>query len=397
MAHVIFTTPGLIDLRAIRTFGMSAKVKDNPLGFFGTGAKYSISIALREGCEITLWRGLDRYAFRTAPVDSRGKGFDVVVMDGPEGTTEMPFTLDLGKHWKIWQGYRELHSNTLDEDGTITVGYPAPREGYTTIAVKGEPMVNAYHNRHTIFLDSTPLYEDENLAVHLGGSPYVYYRGVRVYDLTKPTLYTYNLKQTLYGITEDRTLKNGDSDLGWYLAKFLEKCDDAGFLQDLMLAPQTAFEHGMYAYGSAATGTFLNTYAKLRQEGYAAQLTNWANALYLKLKKTYPLPPAITLTRIQRRQLDKAVAFCKAAGWDVDSYPIVVVPQAHGGLLALAEDGKIVLTEKLFDMGVKAIVSAALEEWCHLRFSYKDETRELQTFLFDRLVSAKEEVLNEAL
>lgn len=35
---IVFKNKGLIDLRALTTFGVSSKVSENPIGIFGTGA-----------------------------------------------------------------------------------------------------------------------------------------------------------------------------------------------------------------------------------------------------------------------------------------------------------------------------------------------------------------------
>jgi hypothetical protein len=48
-AIVVFENPGEIDAAAIRTFGVSVKEGENPIGFFGTGLKYAIAILLRTG------------------------------------------------------------------------------------------------------------------------------------------------------------------------------------------------------------------------------------------------------------------------------------------------------------------------------------------------------------
>ena len=44
--------------RAIRTLGVSVKVGDSPIGYFGTGLKFALATILRKGGEIVLKRGL---------------------------------------------------------------------------------------------------------------------------------------------------------------------------------------------------------------------------------------------------------------------------------------------------------------------------------------------------
>lgn len=400
MNQIIFKNPGLIDLRAIRILGWSVKESTNPIGFFGTGSRFAIATLLRTNHSVVLWRGLEKYVFGLTKVEARANNsFNVVTMTGPDGQTEeLAFTSQLGKTWLPWMGFRELHSNVLDEKGvTVCQDSPyEPIENQTAFCVVGYEIEAAYNQRDSIFLPTQPLYEDASIAVHPGLSTHGYYRGVRVCTLDRPSLYTYNLKTTLRGITEDRTLTD-ISDLGWYVGKFIEKCSCPEFLRTVMLAPDTRYENHLPSYASEGTEAFFSTYAKVRTEGNATLLANWADRLYLAVRKTLPLPEPIALSKIQEKQLAKAIAFCRAAGWDVDSYPIITVPSAHGGLLALAENGKIVLTEKLYDLGVKALVGALLEEYTHLKYGFRDHTREMQTHLFDKLVSAKEEIIGEPL
>jgi hypothetical protein len=47
--------------------------------------------------------------------------------------------------------------------------------------------------------------------------------------------------------------------------------------------------------------------------------------------------------------------------------------------------------------GAKQAASTLIEEFLHLRHGWKDCTRELQTYLFERLVSLGEELAGEPL
>lgn len=229
---IVFKTPGSIDLRAFTMFGVNAKPNStNPIGFFGTGLKYAIAVLLREGHKVHLFTNGRQYEFYTFKNSFRGKDFDSIrmrqrktVLWGKWRSTVLPYTLHLGRNWEVWQAFRELHSNTLDEQG---ITYPYPSKGslenftldpdfnpykYTYIIVEGPPsgIDEAYARRDEIFLPTESMNkvdETSGMEVYEGTTKYVYYRGLRVYELPKPTVYTYNLKQTY--LTEDRTLKYG--------------------------------------------------------------------------------------------------------------------------------------------------------------------------------------------
>lgn len=401
---IIFNNTGLIDLKAIRVFGLHAKIHENPLGFFGLGLKQAIAILLRTNHQITLYRGYDKYTFKTLPSSSRGKDFDFVYMDGVDGSSiELPFTLELAKTWEVWQAYREFHSNTLDEKGVIfhqvdNKPYIPTSPDQTTFIVSGEGIENAYNQRDKIFLNTPVIAGNSDLEVHAGKSDYVYYRGVQVMKLQRPSLYTYNLLNLLCGLSEDRTLKSS-YDIDYYASRFFQsECEDRSILETILIADSSTFEGAIYRYAAdKVSPLFLDVYRELREGGHAAALNGFATSSYLSVHKTLPLPAPIILSKIQQKQLDKAIAFCLASNWRVTDYPIVVVPQAHGGLLALAEGGRIVLTTKLFDIGTKEVVSALIEEYHHLKFGYKDETRDYQTFLLRQLVNAQEQIVGEPL
>jgi hypothetical protein len=401
---IVFKNPGLIDLRCLRNFGVSAKPNsDNPIGKFGSGLKVAVCILLRLRCSVTLYRGMDRYTFGTKPVEIRGKMFDFITMTHPDGTEEeMPFNTHVGEHWADWTPFRELHSNVLDEGGeTIRLNGRqeyTPVENQTAFVIKGDAIDAAYGQRHTIFLTSAPILADQNVEVHSGPSDYAYYRGVRVLKLRRPSIYTYNLLHSLFGLTEDRTLKS-ESDLDYYVSKMLETCEDEAFMRALMLSPNHSFEHHMTVHADEASSPFINLYSRLRKEGQILHLTPWSSNLYLKTEKTFPLPPPVSLNRIQEIQLKRALDFCDKAGFHIkDTYPVVVISHAPGGgWLGLAQDGKIILTLQAFDQGVKELVNTILEEYFHLKHSLRDETREMQTFLLRQMVNMAELVTGEAL
>lgn len=392
---IVFSNPGLIDLRAIRTFGLNAKENTSPIGFFGTGLKYAIAVLLRTGHKITLYRGLERYAFDVAATESRGKAFDLVTMTGGGVTLELPFTLELGKNWQVWQAYRELHSNVLDEGGNTeaTHGF-CPEEGQTMVIVEGEEIEKAHAERGSIFLSSVPMFSDANIEVHASPRQHGFYRGIRATDFSHPSLFTYNLKESAV-LTEDRTLKDPFS-INYQIARVMAQSNDRDYLMKVLVAPEESHENDMPHWTFEPSAEFLEVYSLLRKTR-VTELTAFATNIYQSAKKSMPVPVAIDMTAIQQLQLKRALAFCKRSGWPVDDYPIIVVPHAPGGVLALAADGKIILTAECFDRGVKTVVHALYEEWMHLKMGLRDCTREMQNHLFRQVVTLQEQLLQEAL
>lgn len=202
--RIIFKNPGLVDMMAVKTFGINAKENDHPIGFFGTGLKYAIAIILREGGKFTIWRGIERFDFTAREIEVRGKPFNVVYCNDEL----LSFTTDLGKNWKPWMALRELYCNTVDEKGEVIVQErePIPEPDQTTMCITGETFGKVWaEERGAFILGTTPIATSEHVDVHPGKSHHLYYNGIRAYTSEKPFMFTYNIKTWLM-LTEDRTI-----------------------------------------------------------------------------------------------------------------------------------------------------------------------------------------------
>jgi hypothetical protein len=139
-------------MQAVTTMGVSVKDGDN----FGTGLKYAIASLLRTGQKVTIWRGLDRYDFHVTQETVRGKEFGFIDMweyrasepDVHLTEKRLGFTTHLGARWEMWQVFRELHSNALDEGGSSSVARKEPKEGWTTIWATGVQIADAAVSRN---------------------------------------------------------------------------------------------------------------------------------------------------------------------------------------------------------------------------------------------------------
>lgn len=207
---LVFQNKGLIVEAGITVMGLSAKVGDNPIGQFGTGLNNAISIVLRNGGAISIFRGLKELKFGLKKETVRKQDFDIITMNG----RKMGWSSNLGLNWKPWMAYRELYSNTKDEGGTIRqfgpgddTGRKLPCAGHTTIIVEWPELDVIHENRHEVILTSEAAYVMPCIEAHLGDSPSLYYRGIRVMEWhdKKRSKFTYNLRNKQY-LTEDRTL-----------------------------------------------------------------------------------------------------------------------------------------------------------------------------------------------
>ena len=240
MYAVIFETPGLIDLRAFTVLGANAKPNStSPIGYFGTGLKYAIAVLVRNKIPVTLWRGKEKYSFHLQDTEFRDSHLELIEMRRSKGLwnakTELPYTTEFGKNWKLWQVFRELYTNTLDENGcTTSVNdtscvvedfiYQCTSHDKTVLIVEGEKFFEEYQDRDRTFLpEAIETRNDDHprlLEYFPRPSEHVYYRGMRVMDLPKPALMTYNFLKRI-DLTEDRTAMypySLESDIRSYIA-----------------------------------------------------------------------------------------------------------------------------------------------------------------------------------
>lgn len=311
---IVHVTPGLLDIRGFTILGLHAKPNThNPIGKFGSGLKYAVATLVRLGCRVQVFIGETEYEFYTKDADFRGVGYKQLMMKKRKGFLskwqyiELPFTTEFGKFWQAWQAFRELESNTRDENGEtyinrmqvddfskgITEAYIEPKANTTMIVVTGMPYEEAYRNRDQVFLPQalTKWEGDDKVQVFNEPSKHLYWRGIRIYDLDKPTLYTYNILSDLE-ITEDRTLKYMFQ-AHQAIAAFVARSKDERLINAVVSAKDGQFESKLdfdYAYTSPSA-EFNEVIRKKRARG------GYVSAASLSYYTKYsPAPPPTTRT-----------------------------------------------------------------------------------------------------
>jgi hypothetical protein len=387
---ISFKNAGVIDIRAFTTMGASSKEGENPIGFFGTGLKYALAILLRNGCHVEVFRGLERLEVYKKPVRIRVDDFDVVCMLGANSNTELGFTTQLGKTWEMWQAFRELYCNTRDEGGVTERGALEPEEGHTLIRVRGQAFEAAYEDRAEIVLESKPWLALNGVEVHdLGGRTILYYRGVRVYSLPKPTLRTYNFTTGLT-LTEDRTLAHGDYIATARFRQSMQWCPNADFIREVLLAPESCWEAGIDwndCVGPCSPLLIQTIEANMRTRG----LNISALALLAKYRHTAGHAyNAVALQSHQAEMLATAVRLCRRLGYDVMRYGVIVTDELPANIMGLARPAakEVYVNVLTFAQGVLRLASTVLEEYLHVAHGFRDESRAFQDHLLDALLTA---------
>lgn len=391
---LIFRNPGTLDPISIKTFGVSSKEKSNAIGFFGTGLKYALAIFLREGCEVNIYTGGESFRFGLKRAVVRVDEFEFVTMNGEQ----LGFTTELGKTWEPWAAFRELYCNCMDEMGTVSFSEvfepSSDPTAETVITVEGPTANDVWSQRHTVILDREPSIRHESVNVSPGPSEFLYYRGVRVQRLEKPSMFTYDVQARLT-LTEDRTLK-----YPWEVNPLINRVwletEQVRSLETALTAPKGSFEHELGFGGCAPSEAFLSTALGLHSRQVQFSSSAWQTVRLWAMERVLEVE-AITLSEFDQARLDKAIHFATQIGFPVMDFPIRVVESLGPGVLGQAHEGKILLSRRVMMQGTKMVAGTLIEEYVHLRYQVSDETRAMQNVLIDAICSLGEQLLEEPL
>ena len=392
MTWIVFENHGEIDPRLITTMGVNVKENDSAIGYFGTGLKYAIAVAAREGAEVVIASGETEYVFAAQPETIRGKTFQFITMNGQP----LGFTTELGKNWAPWMAYREFYCNAMDEGGEVRVATerPEPFTGRTVIAIRGGSMLRAHQNRHEWLISGAPFAANSWAEAHHGAGLGLFYRGILVSKLNYPSVFKYNLVRE-QGLTEDRTLASAFYAQQQIAHFWAEGNAPVESLRQVILPPETSYEAKMdWDWSSIApTEQFCEEVLSAYRRNSARMNDSLINLIRKHRRDAKEFAPAeVELTRVEQTMLDRALAALVRFGQPVE-FPIVVVESLGSqALVGLARDGKIYLTKATFGKGTKFVTSTLLEEQLHLSLNLPDCSRAMQDWLMDKVISQFEEI-----
>lgn len=373
-----------IDLNAIALMGVSVKTGDSPIGYFGTGLKFSIATLLRTGHQVKLIRSGKTISFSVSKETIRGEIFERITM----GDEKLGFTTKLGRNWEPWQAYRELACNCIDEQGSINDFAPEVEYG-TVFAVTGEAIEQCHRNRHEIFLPSSPTFAGSYCEIHSGGSIHAFYRGVRAHRHSRPALFTYNVKEILE-LTEDRTIKYPHM-LELYAERAITECDDESLIETALMAPEGTFENGLDYTGAYQKPSiaFMAAAFRLRSNVHANRHAIKLWEKYADVRWTYE---PVELDPFEEEVVEKAMALVRRLGVDIKWPDFIVVDGLGERVFGTVRSNQILIAKRTLDMGHRFTASTMYEEWLHKTEGLADQSRDLQNLLFEKLFAMVERV-----
>lgn len=396
LRKVYFSTADEFDPTALTTMGIHHKPNsENPIGHFGTGLKYALAVLSRFNQTVTIEFGGRTWLLSRNKIDFRGKEFEKLSLRaGPTDIIELPFTTELGKGWELWMAFRELYSNTLDENGHCGDNIEKPDVG-CLITVTGAEFHKVYENRDKYFLDTmlrTVAWRTHRVIAYHGTSDSIFYRGIAVYKLEKPSEFTYNLLHA--DLTEDRTLRYPSAEMVRVAGDLVNQ--DPEIVYPAMTKRGSA-EFGAtydYAHPSPEFIKRVRTMAKDRKDPLPP---SFEEMVQQRKYDGYYEELICEPTSLERKRLDAAVRFLDLAGFPkVEGFTEMVADIDVLGLCQLKEC-RIYISKACLAKGIRETVQTLLEERIHAKHGLMDMTRGMQEKLFDLLLEELENRVGEAL
>jgi hypothetical protein len=356
-----FTNPGVLDPRCVTTFGVNVKENTNPIGHFGTGLKYAIAVILRLGGTIYINTRdevgqVTEYNFTITEETIRDKTFHFVHMEthiahadlGGTWSTPLGFTTELGKNWLPWMAYRELRSNTMDENGHIassTDDDEMLRLPYTVIMVNCDEVELAHSKATEFFLETKPLWANADLEIHPARTDSaVFYRGIRVAKVSqKSSEFSYNLLSEM-ALTEDRTIDLWSC--SYRIVRALAALDNQELAEKIILARSGTFESTFdFDYVAEFSGTMR---AAIRLEQYNEHINASAKRRSRALYFDDFLPVALPMRAEDHQRVAqiKALFFAFGFPWPWEAVRLANMPD--DGDQIIINDTAVFVTENLF-------------------------------------------------
>jgi hypothetical protein len=384
---VLFANQGLLDIRALTTFGVSVKENENSIGEFGTGFDYALATCLRYGQDVRVQAGDSIYKFSTKSELIRGEFFDVIYISANNKKPKpLNITTRTGKNWTLYDAYRELYSNCMDEGGEVIIRDNMSKSYPICVMVKGQEFEEVHANRHKIILNKAGkklLYEDSVLSIYEGSSTQLFYRGIAAKQTNFPTLFTYNIKQRM-DLTEDRTLAS-EWDARYLIANSIISSNNDNIIIPAIIEGKTFESELEYRYiGVKPTEIFKGAVRKIRETATARISDSALSLFYANTSEISDVFHIVTLTEEQKQYFNRAKEILSNAGLipNIDKYEVIFVEKLSSQS-GEAFKGKIIINQEVCSANIQELISTILEEYIHIEDNVQDCTRKMQNRLFE--------------
>jgi len=416
MKWIEIKNKGEICKNAFILLGATNKRGDNSkIGFFGSGLKYGLAVLLRNEIPLKVFTGKKEIRISTKKVMFRDMEFNNIYIEGEKTS----LTLEMGIDWEIWQSVREIYCNALDESGSFVkvVDEVIPEQDKTSFYIgftdQTKEIIDNWNKYFST--DRTDIVsQNEHWQVFHPNDKFTLYRkGIKCLNSNLTSLYDYNLDKI--DINESRVVT-----YNWEVNESLAR-NWGKFATEVMikkLFDELDIDHKENEIGWSYAKEFNENWLKVINgrllihkdtAGYFTKQIERENCLILKssliraLKKYFndkikvaghsdEYDNYVTVPMDKKQTfLTKAVMdFFNEVGLKIE-YPIkVAIFKDKSTLGRVGHDSSIILSVGLFEQGKKMIASTILEETLHIESGGKDETRNFQDYIINKMITILE-------
>lgn len=417
MKYIKIKNNGLMEPQALHLVGASTKRNDSSkIGMFGSGNKYALAYFLRNHHEVRIFAGQKEITVTTIAEKFRDQEFHVLHVDG----VKTSITIDMGKDWQFWQAMREIYCNAIDEGGAVMemVQKVDPKDNETHWYIDTKKDVSEFVTKHDQYFATNKkvLFECEfgRILEKSGEIANIYRKGIRCFETNKKSVYDYDFANI--DIDENRLVKYFWQTEGkmWNLIyrctnkevimsilhnssnhDFIEGClsdycdiHTSGIspefiecLKELRLAP-SGFA-GLLKPEEVHNHVILPTKVFNSVRGYIPE-QNVMAAFKVTLKGD--MYREIEPNELQKQTIKDALYFLQECQQEMP-YEIKVAIFDEKNIYGCAIDGVIWLSDTGLERGVNECVNTILEEYVHIKYDVKDETRGFQTAMITEFIS----------
>lgn len=418
MKYIKISNMGELEVGALTLLGASTKSGNNSkIGMFGSGNKYAIAYLLRNKYNFFIYSGLKEIKIQTVNETFRGNAFNVIYIND----TKTSITTDFGIEWRFWQAIRELYSNAIDEgEAKISLTNEIePKENETHFYIEQTEVTKDFiRDFDKYFADNKKvLFENEFGRIYekTGNGGNIYRKGIRCMDWDKKSLYDYDLFNVQ--INEDRLAK-----YYWQIEenvwKLIFACDNKQVIRQILLEScnDDYMESSISNLFEIETPELSEQFKEELNLGEIVPFGLSGLLTSAEIQKCYVVPTKIFQclrhhideksinskfkissnnvayryvdSSLYQSILDEAIKFLEEVKFKIPfEIKIGVFDDKKIYGLADKENNAIVISDICMEKGINETINTIIEEFIHLKYDVKDETREFQNAVITEFIS----------
>lgn len=417
MKYIRIKNNGLIEAQALHLVGASTKRNDHTkIGQFGSGNKYALAYLLRNGYEVKVFAGQKEITIETKTENFRNQEFNVIHIDGQKTS----ITIEMGKDWQFWQAIREIYCNALDEGGCsmdfVQTIQPCDDQTHFYIDTKKDVLefVGKFdnyfaHNKKVLFECS-----QGRILEKSGAECNIYRKGIRCMETNKLSMFDYDfneisidenrlvryyweveeniwdliyrceneevIMQILHNVSHTENMEGSISDISSinssHISEVFKKC-----LNSINIAPKgfagLLKPDELHNHVIIPTKLFQAVRGIVPDENVGDRFKVTNSGAFYRIVET---------SALQDQTIKKALYFLSEAQFEIP-FEIIVAIFDEKQVLGYAHENKIILSDVGLERGINEVVATIIEEFIHLKYNVKDETRDFQDRIIIEFVS----------